>query len=180
MLHINCTSQTTHTPTTNCCFGCYCKWMATNMRYWICYMCHRGYKWWPARHPSLKIVLLILHGSVTVVSCGTLILHWHSHPCSIDIIHINTNEAQPITTFTTNHMLFNGGTNSSNDPHILKVPGLIERGITTNPNPIPYFFSRVGLGKQQQSAECESCNFNSSENCWQSASSNLLAGNLPK
>lgn len=77
-------------------------------------------------------------------------------------------------------MLLNGGTNSSNDPHVSKAPGLIERGITTNPNPITYIFTRVGLGKQQQSAECESCNFNSSENSWQSASSNLLAGNLPK
>lgn len=80
------------------CFGCHCKWMAINMRYWICYMCQRGNKWWPARHPLSEIVLLILHGSVTIVSCGTLILHWHWHPCSIDIIHNNTNEAQPITT----------------------------------------------------------------------------------
>ena len=77
-------------------------------------------------------------------------------------------------------MLLNGRTNSSNDPHVSRAPVLMARGITTNPNPISYIFSRVGLGKQQQSAECESCNFNSSENCWQSASSNLLAFNLPK
>lgn len=46
--------------------------------------------WW------LNVTHQWLHGSVTIISCDALILHWHWHPCSIKKKCNYTNETQPI------------------------------------------------------------------------------------